>query len=151
MESTLLSRALRLLGYRGYSVAGLRRKLGEEAAAEEVELVLQQLLHWGYLNDKALARAYIRTHQVRWGTSRLTRKLREKGISEGDIEQAMVEAGSASDPCEVAMRLLQRHVSRHRWERQRALRFLYGRGFSLEVASQAWNSVQEFRDEVDKP
>lgn len=142
----MLARALRLLGYRGYSVNQLRRKLLEQASPQEVEQVLTQLLGWGYLNDLALAQGYVRTHHSRWGRARLVRKLREKGIEGPTIDLALGELGPAEEAVEVASQLLERHISRHRWERPRALRFLCGRGYSLEEAQQAWNRVQTARD-----
>ena len=149
MESKLLAQALRLLGYRGYSVDQLRRKLLEQGSPQEVEQVLEQLLGWGYLNDLALAQGYVRTHHGRWGKARLVRKLREKGIETPTIALALAELGSPDEAVQVACQLLERHISRHRWERARAIRFLCGRGFSLEEAQQAWNRVQIARDIAD--
>ncbi len=144
-----MAQALRLLGYRGYSVAQLRKKLLEQGSPGEVEQVLDQLLGWGYLNDLALAQGYLRTHQGRWGKGRLVHKLQEKGIEPHTIALALAELGPADEAVKVASQLLERHISRHRWERLRAIRFLAGRGFSFEEAQQAWNRVYTAHDAAD--
>ncbi len=130
--------ALRLLGARAYSESALRRKLARGANPEVVEAVLSQIKSLGYLDDRGYAEGYVRLHAGKWGVAKLRRMLLEKGVSRSIVDQVLTEWEAESDPVDEALALLSRYISRHRGEKQRALRFLTSRGFALKDAHVAW-------------
>ncbi len=138
-----LGRALALLARRAYTEAELRRKLAGYPEAE-VEEALGRLRGWGYLDDRAYAEAFVRSRRHRFGPHRLRRELLRRGVDEGIVEAVLGEEEGEVDR---AVRLLARRWDRYRDRRERAVRFLLGRGFSLEAALQAYRRLQEGGDE----
>ena len=94
----------------------------------------------GLLDDRAYAEALVRRYRHRWGSLRLRPFLRQRGIPEPLIDELI-----GDEDLNEALELLRRFPQRHRGERPRALRWLQGRGFPLEVAFQAWELYEESR------
>jgi len=132
-----LSRALALLSRRAYTEAELREKLAEYPEAE-VEAALVRLRVWGYLDDRKLAEAFVRRRAGRYGPYRLARDLRARGVPEDLVEELVSDLAEE----EAAVSLLSRRWSRYRGNRARAVRFLLGRGFSLEAALSAFDRLR---------
>ncbi len=132
-----LKRALTLLSRRAYTEWELREKLRVHEASE-VESALMRLKDWGYLDDRALAEAFVRSHRARWGPHKLRRRLRERGVDAAIIASVV---GDEED-VEAAWRLLQSRRQRMLGHRARAIRFLQGRGFSLHTAIEAYDRLQ---------
>ncbi len=132
-----LSRALALLSRRAYTEAELRKKLADYPEAE-VEAALARLRAWGYLDDQALAEAFVRGRAGRYGRYRLARDLLARGVPEALVEELVTDLAEE----EAAVSLLARRWARYRGDRARAVRFLLGRGFSLETALFAYDRLQ---------
>ena len=132
-----LSKALALLTRRSYSEAELRRKL-EGFDPDEVEAVVERLRKWGYLNDQAYAQAFVARRLRRYGPRRLRYELLRRGVSEQLVDELMNEW----DEVEAAFRVLVSRAPRYRERRERAVRFLVGRGFSLDAALSAYERLQ---------
>jgi len=133
---TALSRALALIARRDYTEAELRRKLSDYLEPE-VEAAIERLKDWGYLDDRRVAETYVRVRQGRWGPKKLRWHLRQRGIREADLEAVIPE-----EDREAALRLLEKRRARFRGKKDRAVRFLLGRGYSLETALWAWDRLQ---------
>ena len=84
--------AVRLLARRAYSVASLRKKMLEKQyGTTETEQVIYRFLQHGYLNDHLFAESLAASlHHMGYGKKRIISKLREKGIS-GEIIQESLE------------------------------------------------------------
>ncbi len=132
-----LKRALALLARRAYAEAELRRKLAE-FPADEIETALDRLKAWGYLDDRALAEAFVRVRRGRWGPKKLRRALLGRGVPPSVVDAVVTE----DDELERAVALLARRWGRYRGAKARAVRFLVGRGFSLEAALRAFERLQ---------
>lgn len=141
--------AVRVLAARAYSEAVLRRKLARRAAPAVVETVLGRVKAAGYLDDAQYAEGYARMYAGRWGTAKIRRNLREKGIANAIIDRVLAAQEDQADPVEEALLLLLRYKSRHKGDKPKAIRFLVGRGYALGSALEAWQRYEREEREQD--
>lgn len=134
----ILERAVGLLSRREHSKRELRQKLlrglqpGE--TAEMVEEALAKLESRGYLSDERYAQLKSAFAAPRLGNARIARELRAKGVSD-ELVRGAIE--SIAEPEEVrAYRVWQRRydeIAKDRKERDRQIRYLLYRGFSMSA------------------
>lgn len=94
--------AYRFLNRRERTVAEVRARLERaEISGSEVDLVLAELIELGYLDDARYARVFTedKRNLEAWGSERIARVLRERGVDRDLIEGAL--AGSGADPAGV--------------------------------------------------
>ncbi len=122
------SYALLLLRYRARSRRELeRRLLSKGYSRKEVDEVLDWLDEVGYLDDMELARDYVRAGVERgWSRIRIMRGLRERGLGDEAISEAMEEY----DEDRVVEVLRRRLAGRGREE---IIKFLRNRGFGWDI------------------
>ncbi|MCB1959496.1 MAG: recombination regulator RecX [Rhodocyclaceae bacterium] len=135
MGDALKARALRLLSMREHSRAELAHKLGSEAAAADIEPLLDGLEALDLLSDRRFAHSYVRSRQGRLGSQRLRHELRRKGVAEADIDSAMADTLEADDLSR-AQAVWQKKFGQpprdaRAWAQQ--ARFLQGRGFAADI------------------
>jgi regulatory protein len=123
-----------------------------EVQAEETELVIAELLEFGYIDDARYARVFTQDKRnlEAWGNERIARTLRERGVERDLIEAALDEGGQdmfgdadeaeADSELERAIALLGQRfpsgpaVAR---DRERAFGVLARKGYESETASDA--------------
>jgi regulatory protein len=134
-EAPLRARALRMLARREYSRVELERRLAPftEDPAEISEL-LADFERRGWLSEQRVVEQVTASRRRRFGAQRIAQELREKGIG----ENAIVAARSALEDTELeAARAVWRRkfgeLPHSMAERARQVRFMQGRGFSLET------------------
>ncbi|KIX84524.1 recombinase RecX [Thermus filiformis] len=132
---TALGHALALLARRAYTEKALREKLLARFGQAEVEEALRRLKDYGYLDDRAFARAFVEARK-KYGPLKLKALLRARGVPEEVVQEAVPEAGP-----EEALAVLRKYP--HRRDKPRAVRFLQGRGFPLGVALEAYRRLAE--------
>lgn len=132
-------------------MAQMRARLErEDLPAVDIDATLAQLLADGYLDDSRYARVFAEDRRSLdgWGTERIKRTLRERGIELELIDEALREgdgddpggAGGRARELERALELLNRRFSRpprERRERDRALGVMLRKGYSTELALDA--------------
>lgn len=143
-----LELAYRYLGHRERTVAEVRARLERaELPSDEIDDAVAELIDLGYLDDARYARVF--TEDKRnlddWGTERIERALRERGV-----EGALIGAALAGTPGhgeeDRALTLLRRRFpqpSSDPRERERALGVLIRKGYESEVAYEvvrAWSA-----------
>ena len=144
-NSKALDSAYRILARRDHTRKELRVKLlqkGFDPAAIEGALVRCREL--GYLDDAKTA-AIIAGHLAEsgYGPLRVRQTLGQKGLDDAVIEQALVRCGDEASQVLSARRMLEKKASRLNREadpwkrRQKAYRFLAGRGFPSTVINRA--------------
>jgi regulatory protein len=142
-ELSLRTRALQYLARREYSRAELRSKLQPYAQVEDdfeqlqpidLDGLLDDLTARGWLSDARAATQFLHAKRSRFGTQRITHELRQRGIGEELIEQAL----PALKDSELA-------TARDVWQRKfgtqpqdakakaKQIRFLQSRGFGFDV------------------
>lgn len=133
-SASLRARAMRFLARREHSRAELKRKLEPRVGeGDDLEQLLDDLTTRGWLSDMRFAEISIRSRSGRYGPLRLVHQLRTKGVAEETIDAAFKTAGanSASSIEKVwSSRFDIPAADDH--EHARHVRFLQGRGFSLE-------------------
>jgi regulatory protein len=141
-----VQRALELayahLNRRDRTVAEVRRHLQYHGSeAEAIERALEILQEQGYLDDARYVRLFIEDKRTleQWGTERIGRALRERGIDHELVDDAL-GAPQGESELERALSLLRRRFPdppRSRSERNRALGILVRKGYDSELALDA--------------
>ncbi len=137
-------RALRLLERKDYSRKELKERLLKDGySVELVELIIDYVDSFHYLDDTKVAGSYIRGRKEHKSKRELEYLLKQKGISEEDIALALEENYKNEDGIsqeEVAIRknLAKYHVTEERLEempyeeKQKVAVKLYRKGFEQE-------------------
>ncbi len=126
-------KAMELLLYKSRSEKELRDKLSQKGyPEEEIEAAVQYVSRFGYLNDETFAEQYVALRKDRKGKNALRMELREKGIREEIIEEALAGMEEAEEDVVYAL-LVRRAGEPHELE-EKEYRRLFGycarRGFS---------------------
>jgi regulatory protein len=134
-ELSLRVRAMRYLARREHSRAELHGKLQPYVQeGENLEAVLDELEKRNWLSDARAATLFVDTKRGRFGTQRIAHELRQKGIPENLISDAMPQLKETE--LEAAREVWQRKfgvLPQDSKEKAKQIRFLQSRGFSIEV------------------
>lgn len=142
-ELSLRARALQYLARRDYSRAELRGKLLPHIQIEtEVELehtaeldkLLDDFSARGWVSDARAAAQLIHLKSPRFGVQRITHELRQKGIPDEVIEEAIPQL--KENELQAALDVWQKkfgHLPLDQKEKARQIRFMQSRGFSTDV------------------
>ena len=138
---------MRLLARREHSRHELAHKLAYGGAdREELARVLDELEANKWLSDRRFAESYVADHRRREGAVKLAHALRQRGIADEVIAEVLSALNTShDDDTEVARA---RTVWRKKFatppgsqqERAKQMRFLQGRGFSIDTIRQAMSS-----------
>lgn len=145
IEKSLRQRALEYLSKREYSAAELAQKLKSYAdEADDVAALIADFKTRGWLSDARYAEQMVHARQARFGTARVAHELREKGIDDALISEAI--AGLQDNEVERASEVWRKKfkaapTTREEWAKQ--ARFLQSRGFTFEVIKQILNRHAE--------
>ncbi|MGC2048369.1 MAG: recombination regulator RecX [Gallionella sp.] len=140
---SLRARALQYLARREYSRAELRGKLLPHAQADadfeqvspvNLDALLDDLTARGWLSDERAATQLVHAKRSRFGTQRITHELRQKGIAENLIDEALPQLKETE--LEAARVVWQKKFGtapQDEKEKAKQVRFLKSRGFALDV------------------
>ena len=147
-------RAIELISYRPRSEAEIRKRLTEKGfGAQEVEEVLGRLRQAGLVSDEAFARTWAdnrstfrpRSHRM------VAAELRQKGVANETIEQALSELPDDGDLAYQTALRYARRLEGEDWEgfRKKLGGHLGRKGYSYETVANATRRVwKELRDEA---
>lgn len=109
-----------------------------EVHSEEIEVVITELLQFGYLDDARYARVFTQDKRAleAWGNERIARKLRERGVERDLIDAALAEDGELERALELLSRRFPAGPAQPR-DRERAFGVLARRGYESETAADA--------------
>ncbi len=142
---SLRARALRMLARREHSRLEMQSRLSSRGADDaEVQSLLDEFEAKGWLSEQRFIDAVVQTRKRRFGTAKVLRELKDKGVSEEGL-------AAARDVLRVEELETARSVWKKRFgeqpstlaERAKQSRFLAGRGFSPEVI----RTVLDWRDD----
>ncbi len=142
---SLRARALRMLARREHSRLEMQSRLSSRGADDaEVQSLLDEFEAKGWLSEQRCIDAVVQTRRRRFGTAKVLRELKDKGVSEEGL-------AAARDVLRVEELETARSVWKKRFgeqpstlaERAKQSRFLAGRGFSPEVI----RTVLDWRDD----
>jgi len=135
LELSLHTRAMKYLVRREYSRAELHAKLLLKATPDDdVDRVLDELAARGWLSDSRAAEQLVRMRRNRFGMQRIAHELRQKGIGEDLINDALPQMKDTE--LEAARSIWQRKfgiVPEDAKEKAKQLRFMQSRGFMPDV------------------
>lgn len=137
MRTVLELRALRYLARREYSRMELKRKLSahdRSVAPEILAELLDKLEHEGLLSTERAAEQIIRARRSRFGSKRIIHALKEKGIDEACIQEALPSLKETEQ--DAAFAVWQKKFGKapdSEEERGKQMRFMMNRGFSIDV------------------
>lgn len=138
-------RALSLLGYREHSAAELRRKLTDNGYPRStVEAVVDRLVEIELVDDRRFACSWARSRVMSgYGARRIKHELAKRGINPDLVEEALDEVIDPDEEVHRARAALRGRTAQDRASRDRLLRRLVARGFSLQVALRALEAEEE--------
>ena len=131
----LREQALALLARREHSRTEVARKL-EHAGhdKDEVATLLDDFEARNWLSDRRFAESYVADHLAKSGPVKLAFELRQRGIDGSIIEAVLAE--TRNDELERARQIWGKKFGtppENAQEKAKQIRFLQGRGFSLET------------------
>ncbi len=136
--------ALKLLARRDYSRAELRARLLPQAdSADALEAELDRLQASQLLSDSRYASQRVAARGQRYGDARLRQELRQRGISDDEIAQALPEAGDECVRCQQVWGRKFGQLPDSPAERARQMRFLQYRGFSATAIRHVLNGMDD--------
>jgi regulatory protein len=150
-QEAALQKAILLLSYRPRSEAEIRKKL--ETGGFEPEVIataIERLRANGLVRDENFAQSWVESRDTFHPRSRkmLAYELRQKGVAEDTIQQALGESREDGDLAYQAATHYARKLVRTEWDefRRRLTSFLARRGFSYEtvapVVRQVWQEIR---------
>ena len=126
---------------RSWTVAAARQYLTAKGYSEEsVEKALQIAEQEKCLSDEDYAENYVRDRRGMTGEYRLRKELKQRGVTDAVISEAIDKQYSASDDYENALALARKRMEgreksvRTPKVRERVLRYLIWRGYDYEIA-----------------
>jgi regulatory protein len=133
-EPSLRARAMRFLARREHSRVELRRKLATLAReGDDVDALLDELARKDWLSDARFAELAVRSKARRFGPIKVAYQLRAKGVGDEAITLAFQSAGvDGTANLEQVWRSRFSTAPAGERERGKQVRFLQGRGFSLD-------------------
>ena|SRR3989338_3200226 len=148
MLSSCRAAALRFLKIRPRSVRELEVKLKDKGfAASEITEAVEYCRQSRLLDDRAFTVAWVQYRLARpFGFQRIIRELKEKGVEESIIAQAIAGAKEGFSEEETACALAKRRAGHLTGidpvkRKKRVLDFLVRRGFPMEAAYKAIKNI----------
>ena len=148
----VFERAGKLLAAKQRSVEELRERLLEGRGATEsiVDIVIERLREYGYLDDARLAQSYasLRVQQRPIGRQRLQRDLWLKKIDKPTIDAALDQVFAATPEAEMIDRAIEKRIRlrglpKNRAETKKLFDHLLRQGFAFELVSEKVRAVSK--------
>ena len=148
-QVSLRQRALDYLARREYSVAELGKKLQSvarqyELDADEIPEILADFQKRNWVSDSRFTEQILHARKAKFGSARIAHELREKGVSDNLIADALQDV--KHDELENAKAVWRKKFnmspnSREEWAKQ--ARFLQSRGFGFEIIRKVINEQED--------
>lgn len=143
----MIQTAVGILSRRDHSKAELKQKLHQRGfSVSEIEESVAQCDEWGYLDDGRFAMGYARSRALSGqGPQKIRQELKLKRVAPHLIEAALNQ--SELDWWQLCGDLAERRA--HKFDlcdyagRQKAFRFLMGRGFESDQIREALSALQQ--------
>lgn len=132
-------RALAIVGYRERSARELEKRLTDDGYPPGISrAIVDRFVELRFIDDERFAGMLARTRAgAGFGPSRVRDELRRKGVAPLIIDSVMAETFHEADTIDSARQVLRGKVAKDRKERDKLVRKLVSRGFSVSVALSA--------------
>lgn len=140
----LREQALACLARREHSRAELMRKLAQSGQPEEdIAALLDDFEARNWLSDRRFAESYVADHLAKSGPVKLAHELRQRGVSDSLIEDVLAQTrDSELQRARAIWRKKFGTPAASAQEKAKQMRFLQGRGFSLDIISRAITGLE---------
>ncbi len=145
------------MGKREYSYFELTQKLkpfaeesDEKSASEQISAILDDFKKRGWLSDARFTEQLVHARQSKFGSARVANELREKGVTDDLIANAVeeVKVNELNFAREICRKKFKASPSsREDWAKQ--ARFLQSRGFGFDVIKKVLNSPLNSKNNED--
>jgi regulatory protein len=148
-QVSLRQRALDYLAKREYSVTELSKKLATvanqyELDATQIPEILEDFKKRNWLSDSRFTEQIVHARQSKFGSARVANELREKGVSDDLIADALVAIKSHElENAKQVWRKKYAHPPQSREEWAKQARFLQSRGFGFEIIKRVINEQED--------
>ena len=134
-----------MLARREYSRSELVRKLAPHTDnPEEIVELLADFERRGWLSEQRVVEQLVATRRRRYGAQRIAHELREKGVSETAVANALAQLKEGE--LDAARTIWQKKFGAppaNARDKARQMRFLQGRGFSLDAIRRLLRDIDE--------
>ena len=134
-----------MLARREYSRLELGRKLAAVAEnPEEIAGLLDDFERRGWLSESRVAEQVLTSRRRRFGAQRIVHELRAKGLSDAAIAGAQLQLKESE--LETARAVWMKKfgvVPANARDKARQMRFLQGRGFSLDIIRRVLRDIED--------
>ena len=148
-KPSLRVQVLKLLARRELTRAELEARLsGEEVDPDELAAVLDDFSKRGWISETRVVEQVSHHRRSRYGSRRILQELEQKGVSDAAMSEARetLKAGDL-DAARAIWRRKFRAPPADANERARQVRFLQGRGFSLDLCMRVVREAGEAADD----
>ena len=148
-KPSLRVQVLKLLARRELTRAELEARLsGEEVDPDELAAVLDDFSKRGWISETRVVEQVTHHRRSRYGSRRILQELEQKGVSDAAMSEARetLKAGDL-DAAQAIWRRKFRAPPADANERARQVRFLQGRGFSLDLCMRVVREAGEAADD----
>lgn len=148
LQQRALDYVMTILSQRAYTEHQLReriaRRFGPHATEIDTDSILDQLREYNLVNDELFAEQYAETYRLRRGPIRIAQELRQRGVAESIIAEALAKLRRTTDFVECAHALITERAWRYQVAegadftefakaKQRAWGFLARAGYEIET------------------
>ena len=147
-------RAMYLLGSHDYSVAALREKLLNNYTRETAELVTEDMLRYGFLDDEAYAKKLASSliRGKKYGVYRTKTEMKRKGVPNNIIDDALEEYEEDDYSGQLKTVIRKKYLDKiyDRDGRRRTVQALIRRGYGFSEIKKAVLEVLEEEEEQEQ-
>lgn len=143
-KTQALNKAVTLLGKNLKTRRQMRTYLNDKGYSKTiVDYVLEKLSEYNYINDINYAKIYIRSVKNKYGKVKIIANLRQKGVSDKDIDEVMQEFESDTDSI---MALAQKYMKNKEVNQDNIVklyRHLLSKGFGYDEVNSVVREIKE--------
>lgn len=143
-KTQALNKAVTLLGKNLKTRRQMRTYLNDKGYSKSiVDYVLEKLSEYNYINDINYAKIYIRSVKNKYGKVKIIANLRQKGVSDKDIDEVMQEFESDTDSI---MALAQKYMKNKEVNQDniaKLYRHLLSKGFGYDEVNSVVREIKE--------
>ena len=151
-----LDKAVKYISYRSRTESEIRRKLSEKGFSDlDIEKALERLRSNGLVADERFAHSWVESRSASHPRSRrlMAMELRQKGVSNSDIEKALEETEDDDELAYQAATQYAHRLTKFEWDkfRERLSGYLLRRGFTYgtiaPLVRRVWSEFQSVTDQ----
>ncbi|MDR2201363.1 MAG: RecX family transcriptional regulator [Clostridiales bacterium] len=126
----------------------IRSYLNEKGYPREVaDEITEKLSGYGYLDDRAFCERFIEAHRANWGSKKIGYELKVHGVAADVIDECLAEAGPQTDGALALARVYTERAGG--FDRNKLFGYLYRKGFTGDIITEALNVLKEEIAESD--